>query len=127
MASRRGQRILSGAEPLPAPAPEPRREHPGRFQVISGGQDGGQFRAQGISVRARDLAAATGEAAAEMAAITGAAEAENPHATGADIFADRTLAGIWDLGACSKPYRWMLMGAYLVRRRAETEDAHRAG
>ena len=104
----------------------PQRERPGRFQVLSGGQDGGQFRAQGISVRARDLAAATSEAAAEMAAITGAAEAENPHATGADIFADRTLAGIWDLGACSKPYRWMLMGAYVVRRRAETEDAHRA-
>lgn len=112
------RRTLAGAPLEPAADPRPDR---GRFRLIPG--DSGQFRARGTSVRAaRDLSAATADAAAELAAIIGAAEARNPGAAGADIFADPTLAGIWDLEACSRQYRLMLMGAYVIRRRSDAED-----
>ena len=92
------RRTLAGGPLEPAPTPAPRRERPGpgRFEVVQGG--GGQFRAQGTSIRAaRDLSAATADAAAELAATIGAVEANDPGATGPDIFDDATLAGIWDL------------------------------
>ena len=121
-------RTLAGGPLEPAPAPADRRERPGpgRFEVVQGG--GGQFRAQGTSIRAaRDLSAATADAAAELAATIGAVEANDPAATGTDIFDDRVLAGIWDLDACSRAYRLMLMGAYVVRRRSDADDMYCVG
>ena len=117
------RRTLTGGDLQPATIPAPRREQPGRFQAIPGG--GGQFRTHGANTRAMELV--TGVLGPDAAELRAAIDVAGPGATGADIFADQTLAQIWDLRACSEQYRLMLMSTYLLRRRSEAEAATMVG